>query len=248
MSDFCIVFTARSGSYYLLEYMCRTFDLVEGNNWFGRNIQSNLEQQFKLNHEKLDIDYSVNEDLLSDLDIKNRLKHLENFPFPFCIKATPREFTNTIESNNFSIKKKIQVARKILDNFDLIWFVNENKISHFCYELTCSRRGRAYSTYIPELRITPPANSFTASKKDFDKFVKREEFINSVMWGYNIPIVTHDNFVKDQDSELKRIAEFYGIKGNFLEENKKPVMLNPDYTKIFTNYREIEKWFTQYQK
>ena len=92
------------------------------------------------------------------------------------------------------------------------------------------------------------ANSFTASKKDFDKFVKREEFINSVMWGYNIPIVTHDNFVKDQDSELKRIAEFYGIKGNFLEENKKPVILNPDYTKIFTNYREIEKWFTQYQK
>ena len=42
MSNFCIVCTPRSGSYYLFEYMCKTFDLVEGNEWFGRNKEADL--------------------------------------------------------------------------------------------------------------------------------------------------------------------------------------------------------------
>ena len=255
MSDFCIVCVTRSGSYYIMEYMCKTFGLAEGNEWFGRNKEVDLTKPFELKQKRLDIDFNVNEDLLHDQDINARLKHLENFPGPFCVKAMPPQFTNTIESVNLPIKKKIEVAQKILDNFDLIWFINEDKISHFCYDLTCIQcsskgysRDREYSTYNPDKRVTPPDNSFTATRKAFKKFMIREEFTNTVMEKYNVPIVTYADFVEDQDREMRKVVEFYDVKGNFLVENKKPVIPNPDYTRIFTNYSEIENWFTQYQK
>ena len=71
----------------------------------------------------------------------------------------------------------------------------------------------------------------------------REEFTNTVMEKYNVPIVTYADFVEDQDREMRKVEEFYDVKGNFLEENKKPVLPNPDYTEIFTNYKEIKTWF-----
>ena len=155
----------------------------------------------------------------------------------------PPQFTNTVESVNLPTKKKIEVAQKILDNFALIWFINEDKISHFCYEIVaklCSSKGyprdREYSTYDPNKRVTPPDNSFTATRKAFEKFMIREEFTNSVMVKYNVPIVTYADFVEDQDREMRKIEEFYDVKGNFLEENKKQVLPNPDCTRIFTNY------------
>ena len=106
MSNFCIVCVTRNGSYYPMEYMCRTFDLVEGNEWFGRNKQADLTKPFELKTKKLPIDYNVNENLLHDKDIKNRMRHLENFPVPYCVKAMPPQFTNTIESVNLSVEKK----------------------------------------------------------------------------------------------------------------------------------------------
>ena len=253
MSDFCIVCVTRSGSYYIMEYMCRIFGLAEGNEWFGRNKHVDLTKPFELKNKKVPINFSVNEDLLRDQDIKDRLKHLENFPIPFCIKSMPLQFTNTIESTDLPVEKRISVAQEILKDFDLIWFKNENKISHFCYELTairCSSKGyprdREYSTYSPDKRVTPPASSFTASLRDFDRFMKREEFTDAVMEPFTSPVVTYDDFVENQDREMQRIADYYDLK--MQDTYKIPVIPNPDYTKIFTNYSEIEKWFTQYQR
>ena len=49
------------GPYYPMEYMCRTFGIVEGNEWFGRNKQADLTKPFELKTKKLPIDYNVNE-------------------------------------------------------------------------------------------------------------------------------------------------------------------------------------------
>ena len=69
MSDFCIVCVTRSGSYWIMEYMCKVFDLVEGNEWFGRNKEVDLSKPFELKQKRLPIDFNVNEDLLHDQDI-----------------------------------------------------------------------------------------------------------------------------------------------------------------------------------
>ena len=248
MSNFCIVCVTRNGSYYPMEYMCRTFDLVEGNEWFGRNKQADLTKPFELNTKKLPIDFSVNEDLLNDQDIKARMKHLENFPVPYCVKAMPPQFTNTIESVNLSFIKKIKIAQKILDNFDLIWFTNEDKVSHFCYELTCIRcsskgypRPREYATYDPDKRVTPPDYSLIATLSDWAKFMKREKFTNKVMEKFNVPIITYQDFVEDQDREMKKIADYYNLVPQKVD--KIPIIPNPDYTNIFINYEEILEWF-----
>jgi len=253
MSDFCIVCVTRSGSYYIMEYMCRVFGLAEGNEWFGRNKEVDLTNQFELKTKRIDIDFHVNEGLLSDQDIKNRLRHLENFPVPYCIKSMPPQFTNTIESVKLPLEQRIEVAQDILKDFDLIWFKNEDKISHFCYELTCIRcsssgypRPREYGIYDSEKRVTPPENSFTATVEDFDKFMRREEFTDAVMKTFTCPIVTYDDFVKNQDQEIQRIADYYDLQ--MQDVYKIPVIHNPDYRNIFTNYSEIEKWFTQYQR
>ena len=248
MSNFCIVCVTRNGSYYPMEYMCRTFGIVEGNEWFGRNKQADLTKPFELKTKKLPIDYNVNENLLHDKDIKNRMRHLENFPVPYCVKAMPPQFTNTIESVNLSVEKKIKITQKILDNFDLIWFTNEDKVSHFCYELTCKRcstkgypRPREYGTYDPGKRVTPPDNSFTATLPDLAKFMRREKFTNKVMEKFDVPIITYQNFVEDQDREMKKIADYYNLIPQTVD--KIPVIPNPDYTNIFTNYEEIIEWF-----
>ena len=53
MSNFCIVCVTRSGSYYPMEYICRTFDLAEGNEWFGRNKEADLSNPFELKQKRL---------------------------------------------------------------------------------------------------------------------------------------------------------------------------------------------------
>ena len=253
MSDFCIVHMARSGSYWIMEYMCRVFDLSEGNEWFGRNKQADLSKPFELKQKRVDIDFSVNEDLLHDSDIQDRLRHLQNFPVPYCIKVQPTQFTNTVESVNIPVTEKIAVAQDILKDFDLVYFVNEDKVSHFCYEITaklCGSKGyprpREYSTYVPKLRVDPPPNSFTATRKDFDTFVAKDAFTEAVMSGFDCPIVTYQDFVEDQDREMKKLAHHFGLVGNYLDEYKRDILLNPDYSGIFTNYDEICEWFMTY--
>ena len=81
--------------------------------------------------------------------------------------------------------------------------------------------------------------------------MKREEFTDAVMEPFVSPVVTYDDFVEDRDREMKRIADYYDLRMHRRLENyinKIPIIQNPDYTKIFTNYSEIEKWYTQYQR
>jgi hypothetical protein len=233
-----------------MEYMCKTFHLAEGNEWFGRNKAVDLSKPLELIQTRLDIDWTVNEDLLSPEDIQNRLNHLQGFPVPFCIKAMPLQFTNTVEQVDLHIDDRIEFAYNILRDFDLVWFQRLDKISHFCFELTamfCSQpdypRDREFSTYDEGKRSTPRINSFVATERDFEKYMFREEFTNKVMSHFDAPQIVYEDFVEDQDECIMEVVEWYGLHPDFKKENKRDVMHNPDYTKIFKNYKEIETWF-----
>ena len=39
------------------------------------------------------------------------------------------------------------------------------------------------------------------------------------------------------------VVKWFGLWSSFSDENKREVIHNPDYTEIFTNYKEIESWF-----
>ena len=230
--------------------MCRTFGLAEGNEWFGRNKAVDLSNPFELKQTRLDIDWTVNEDLLTPKEIQQRLNHLQNFPVPFCIKAMPLQFTNTIEQVDLPREDRIDFALEILEQFDLLWFQRENKISQFCFELTAMHfsqpdypRDREFSVYEPENRTTPEPQSFTATEKDFEKYMFREEFTNEVMSWFDAPIIVYEKFIENRDVHIMGVAEYFGLHPSFSEENKKEVIRNPDYTKIFTNYEEIVSWF-----
>ena len=250
MSDYCIVCAPRSGSYYLMEYMCKTFNLVEGNEWFGRNKAVNLSKPFELKQTRLDIDWTVNEDLLTPEDIQNRLDHLQNFPVPFCIKAMPLQFTNTVEQVELPTEERIDFAFEILKDFDTIWFQRLDKISHFCFELTamfCSQpdypRDREFSAYDPEKRTVPKPNTFTATERDFEKYMFREEFTDKVMSYLDAPQIVYEDFVEDQDECIMEVVDWYDLHPDFKEENKRDIIHNPNYSVIFKNYKEIETWF-----
>ena len=230
--------------------MCKTFNLAEGNEWFGRNKAVDLSKPFELKQTRVDIDWTVNEDLLTPEDIQNRLDHLQNFPVPFCIKAMPLQFTNTVEQVELPTEERIDFAFEILKDFDTIWFQRLDKISHFCFELTamfCSQpdypRDREFSTYDEGKRATPRANSFVASERDFEKYMFREEFTDKVMSHFDAPQIVYEDFVENQNECIMEVSEWYGLVPDFKEENKKEIIHNPDYTKIFKNYKEIETWF-----
>ena len=152
---------------------------------------------------------------------------------------------------------------EILEQFDLLWFQRENKISHFCFELTamhCSQpdypRDREYCTYDPPSRRTPPPNSFTATYEDYKKYMFREDITEQVMQNFDAPVISYEWFVEDQDETMLRIQEHYGIKANFREENKKEIINNSlknQYKKLFNkidrlvylkapNFNNIFKW------
>ena len=249
MSDFCIVCTPRSGSYYVITAICQTFGLVNGNEWFGRNKKVDLTKPAELSTAPVDIDWTVNEDLLNDREINLRLNHLQNFPAPYCIKAMPLQFSNTVTRVNLRREERLNFAYKFLSNFSLIWFQQYDKISHFCFEITamaCSQkdypRNREYSTYDPEKRTVPPPNSFTATEKDFDRYIYRELFTNEVMSRFaNTPIIVYENFIKDQEGEIEKLRIALGNDTAGVSFNtKKKVIKMPDYKNIFTNYTEIE--------
>ena len=253
MSDFCIVCSPRSGSYYLINALCQSFGLVNGNEWFGRNKKAVLTKSTELSTTPVDIDWTVNEDLLSAKEIQQRLNHLKNFPVPFCIKAMPLQFTNTIEQVNLPRQERLEFAVDTLNEFDLIWFQRKDKISHFCFELTamfCSQpdypRNREYSIYKPEKRTIPKPQSFTATEKDFEKYIFRENFkeaLHAFYFTKKAPVIEYEDFLEDSDKVIMEDANWYNIKPNFLEENKKEIIHNADYSEIFTNYSEIKSWF-----
>ena len=60
---------------------------------------------------------------------------------------------------------------------------------------------------------------------------------------FDAPIIVYEKFIENRDVHIMGVAEYFGLHPSFSEENKKEVIRNPDYTKIFTNYEEIVSWF-----
>jgi hypothetical protein len=225
MSEYCIVCAPRSGSYYFIKQFAKDNELVNGNEWFGRNKRVDHTLKSELKTETVDIDWNVNEDLLSDTEIRMRLNHLESFPFPYVIKCMPLQLTNTPKKWKLPVKKRLDIAEKILKDFTIIWFQQHDKVSHFCFEQTamfCSMpeypRKREFCTYNEEWRNTPESNTFTASVEQIYKYKEREEFTNKLMKRLKHKVVTYH------------------------EMDKCGVIPYPDYSGIFTNYEEIRKW------
>lgn len=225
MSEYCIVCTPRSGSYYFLKQFAKDKDLVNGNEWFGRNKMVNLQLKSELKTKTVDINWNVNEDLLTDIEMRVRLNHLHNFPLPYVVKCMPLQLTNTPKKWKLPVEKRLDIAEKILKDFTLIWFQQHDKVSHFCFEQTamfCSMPGypapREFCTYNYEWRTTPEPHSFTGSIEQMHKYKAREEFTNMLMSRLEHTVVTYEELDKDG------------------------VIPYPDYSEIFTNYKEIEEW------
>ena len=57
------------------------------------------------------------------------------------------------------------------------------------------------------------------------------------------PVIEYEDFLEDSDKSIMEIANWYNLKPNFLGQDKKEIIQNPDYSEIFTNYKEITEWF-----
>ena len=67
---YCLVCTPRSGSYYVLEHIARHFGFENGKEWFGRVKKVHFDG---MKTSPVDIDHSVNEDLLTNKEMTLRL-------------------------------------------------------------------------------------------------------------------------------------------------------------------------------
>ena len=76
MSKFCLICTPRSGSFYVQKYLSKTFNLEFGSEWFGRVKQVHYEG---MKTSPVNIDHSVNEDLLNTEEITKRQIYLMNY-------------------------------------------------------------------------------------------------------------------------------------------------------------------------
>ena len=248
MGNFAVVCVTRSGSYYFYEYLCKTFDLVEGSEWFGRVKQVHYKG---MKTSPVNIDHSVNEDLLTNDEITKRLVHLKNYTNPFIIKCMPFQLSNTIERVNLPYEERMEIATKILNNFSLIYLVNEDKVSQFCFDVISKNQDhvkRNYTSYNPDIRETPPDNSMTATREHYESFKQRQGFVEMFQhrnWKGE-PVIVWEEFVTNHNSQTKKIQDWYGIQGTYGDANigmRREIIPHPDYSKIFTNYGEIERWF-----
>ena len=229
MNNYCLVCTPRSGSYYVLFHLAKERNLTSGKEWYGRMKKVHYDENLRTS--PVTIDYTVNEDLLTNHEIEKRRMWLDGRD-NFIIKCMPHQLSNTIENRNMSTEDRIRIAVDILSDYKLIWQINENKISQFCFRFIAqetSRKGykgtnREYSDYDVDKRKTPPPKSFTATKKEFNRFMEIEEFFNGVRLHFpDCEEIIYEDFIKNKD-----------------------IIPNPDYTKIMTNYDEICEWFTTY--
>jgi len=253
---YCLVCTPRSGSFYLQRYIHKTFDLEFGKEWFGRNKKIDYSNSIKLKTSPVDIDWTVNEDLLDNTELNKRLKFLDQFEKPFIVKCMPLQLTNTVENHKLPEKERLDIAYDILSKFEVVWQHNDNKVSQFCFELTAqysSQKGytgtdREFSVYETDKRIIPSENTFTATKQKFDAFMERERFTHSLLNmfkenGVVVPTVRWSDFLDNPEREMMKLEYCWDIKGNVKKKHWKEIISNPDYSKIFTNYQEIIQWF-----
>ena len=231
MNRYCLVCTPRSGSYYVLYHLAKERNITSGKEWYGR--MKKIHYNDMLQTTPVTIDYNVNENLLTNHEIEKRRLWLTTQD-NFIIKCMRMQLSNTVENIGISIEDRIEISIDILSDYNLIWLINKNKISQFCFRFIAQKTSdptykginREYSDYNIDKRKTPPPNSFTATKKEFDRFMRIEKFTNNLRNFFpDCEEIIYEDFIKDKN-----------------------IIHNPDYTKIFKNYSEIEKWFTQYQR
>ena len=248
MSKYCLICTPRSGSYYVQKYISKIFSLENGSEFFGRVKRVHYSG---MKTSPVDIDHSVNEDLLTNREMTNRLVHLMNYQTPFIIKCMPFQLTNTMERVNMSRREKLDVAKKILSHFNLIYMVNDDKVSQFCFDVISKNQDhvkRNYTSYNTTIRETPPDNSMTATKEHFDSFMWRQEFVKDFQKeNYKgEPIIEYEKFLINHNSQTIKIQDWYKLKGIYGDASlgfRTGVIPHANYEKVFTNYGEIKEWF-----
>ena len=253
---YCLICTPRSGSFYLQRYIHKHFNLEFGKEWFGRNKEIDYSDPTKLKTSPVDIDWTVNENLLTNAEMSKRLKFLDQFEKPFIVKCMPLQLTNTVENHNLPEKERLDIAYDILSKFDVVYQWTDNKVSQFCFELTAqhsSQKGytgtdREFSVYETDKRTIPDENTFTATKEKFDTFMDRENFTHSLLQkfyknGTEVPIIRWIDFLESPNREMLKLEYCWDLIGNYKEKHWKEIIPNPDYSKIFTNYQEITEWF-----
>ena len=223
MNRYCLVCTPRSGSFYILNHLSYNMNLANGKEWFGRMKKVHYDG-FKTS--SIDVNYKMDEKLLTNKERSKRLIYLKNNQ-NYIIKCMPLQLSYTIEDNDLSYEEKLNIAYKILSNFQLFWLHNKNKISQFCFRVVAeetSKNGtKEFSDYNKKKRQTPEPNSFTATKENFEKFMLIEKF------------------TEDLEQMFPRKKDI--IYENYIKQNNIEIIKNPNYQKIFTNYEEIEEWF-----
>ena len=239
MNNYCLVCTPRSGSYYVMRHIAEEKNLDCGKEWYGR--MKKVHYNDTLQTSKVDIDYTVNDNLLTNHEIEKRRMWLSGRD-NFIIKCMPMQLSNTVENIDMTINERTEIAVDILSDYKIVWQTNRNKISQFCFRFIAqetSRDGykgtnREYSDYDTDNRKIPPPNSFTATKEEFDRFIRIEKFTNNLRKYFpDCEEIIYEDLSK----------QYKDFNYGFYNEK---IIPNPDYTNIFTNYDEICEWFTTY--
>ncbi len=244
MRKFCLICTPRSGSFYVQNYISKIFELEFGSEWFGRVKRVEYKG---MKTTSVDIDHSVNEDLLTNEEMSKRLVYLKNYENPFIIKCMPFQLSNTIERKDLPDKEKMEIATKIMKNFDLIYMETKDKVSQFCFDVISKKQDyikRNFTSYNPDIRQIPLENSMTATRENYESFCERQDFVDKFKeknWKGE-PIIVWENFIKSPNVEMTKIKAWYNIDGHY-GRNHRPIIPHAVYRHVFTNYEEIEKWF-----
>ena len=142
----------------------------------------------------------------------------------------PLQLSNTTDAGNLSYNDRLKIAAEILLDYDIIWLTVRDKISQFCFRYIAFQtskksyagKNREYSDYDVDNRKTPPPKSFTATKHEFDRFMKVEAFTNDLKSYFpDCEEIVYEEFMQGREH-----------------------IENPDYSQIMTNYDEVCKWFT----
>ena len=240
---YCLVCTPRSGSYYVLEHIARHFGFENGKEWFGRVKKVHFDV---MKTSPVDIDHSVNEDLLTNKEMTLRLLYLKNYSNPFIIKCMPFQITKTVERDNISYEESQDIAAKYMKNFSLIYMETRDKLSQFCFDVISKNQDyvkRNLTSYDPKVREIPKPQSLTATKEHFISFMERQNYVKDFRErNYKgEPLIYWEDFKNDPDKEMDKIGTYYRLMG--FNDKYKKIIPHEDYEKIFKNFREIEKWF-----
>ena len=240
---YCLVCTPRSGSYYVLEHIARHFGFENGKEWFGRVKKVHFDG---MKTSPVDIDHSVNEDLLTNKEMTLRLLYLKNYSNPFIIKCMPFQITKTGERDNISYEESQDIAAKYMKNFSLIYMETRDKLSQFCFDVISKNQDyvkRNLTSYDPKVREIPKPQSLTATKEHFISFMERQNYVKDFRErNYKgEPLIYWEDFKNDPDKEMDKIGTYYRLMG--FNDKYKKIIPHEDYEKIFKNFREIEKWF-----